>query len=69
MAQKFDCHLKLENGNTINLTSGKNELILEGEKGRIRVNRGGLTGKIIEEIVNDPSRVEWLDEEDACAPI
>lgn len=63
VAHQFDCQLKLENGNTINLTSGNNELILEGDQGRIRVNRGSLTGKIVEEIAADPARTEWLNEE------
>ena len=63
VAHTFDCNLKLENGNTINLVSGKNELILQGDKGKLRVNRGGLTGKPVEEILSDPSRKEWLDGE------
>lgn len=63
VAQTFDCNLKLQNGNTINLTSGTNELILEGDQGRIRVNRGSLTGKPVEEIEADPERKAWLDEE------
>ena len=63
VAESFDCLLTLSNGNTINLTSGKNELILEGEKGKIRVNRGGLTGKIVEEIAADKSESEKLDQE------
>lgn len=61
VAHKFDCNLKLPNGNTINLTSGPNELIFSGEKGRIRVNRGGLTGKPIEDLT-DADKL-WLDEE------
>ena len=50
VATKFDARIGLANGNTINLTSGPNELIISGEKGRIRVNRGGLTGKPVEEL-------------------
>ena len=61
VAAKFDCDMKLPNGNTINLTSGPNELIIQGELGKIRVNRGGLTGKPIEELT-DADR-QWLDEE------
>ena len=30
--------------------SGNNELIIKGDKGKIRVNRGGLTGKPAEEL-------------------
>ncbi len=63
VAHEFDCDLTLHNGNTINLTSGKNELILAGENGRIRVNRGGLTGRPVEEIQADRSAREKLDQE------
>jgi len=61
IAATFHCRMTLPNGNTINLVSGENELIIQGEKGRIRVNRGGLTGKPVEEM-NKPDR-EWLDAE------
>jgi len=50
VARTFDCSLTLPNGNVIQLTSGPNELVLEGEKGRIRVNRGGLHGKPVENL-------------------
>ena len=63
VAQKFDCDLTLANGNTIKLVSDRNELLIEGEKGRLRVNRGSLTGKIVDDIKNDPKQQEWLDEE------
>ncbi|MCA9166955.1 MAG: Gfo/Idh/MocA family oxidoreductase [Planctomycetales bacterium] len=63
VAQTFDCDLTLANGNTIKLVSDRNELLLEGEKGRLRVNRGSLTGKIVEDINADPKQKEWLDEE------
>jgi len=61
VAHTFDCHMKLANGNTINLTSGKNELIISGERGRIRVNRRTLTGKPIEELT--AADKDWLEEE------
>ena len=61
VAETFDCNLKLANGNTINLLSESNELIIEGEKGKIRVNRGGLTGKPIESLCEADKK--WLDEE------
>lgn len=61
VAHSFDCHLTLANGNTIDLVSGKNELIISGENGRIRVNRGNLTGKPIEEL--SAKDKEWLDQE------
>jgi myo-inositol 2-dehydrogenase / D-chiro-inositol 1-dehydrogenase len=69
----FDCDYLLPNGNTIHLTSGndktnkddrgKNEIIIQGDKGKIRVNRGGLTGKLINAINADESEKKWLDEE------
>jgi myo-inositol 2-dehydrogenase/D-chiro-inositol 1-dehydrogenase len=63
VARTFDCNLILPNGNTINLVSKDNELIIQGEKGRIRVNRGSLTGKPIEEIAQSKTDAEWLDRE------
>ncbi len=63
VAHQFDCNLKLANGNTINLVSDKNELLIEGDKGRIRVNRGSLTGQPVDEIMADAQQREWLDEE------
>ena len=63
VAQTFDCTMDFANGHQIVLNSGRNELILEGEKGRIRVNRGSLTGKIVEDIANDKSEQQKLDEE------
>ncbi len=63
VANKFEVFLKVPNGNEITLSSGKNELIIEGEKGKIRVNRGGLTGKPVEEIHASAQDKAWLDEE------
>jgi hypothetical protein len=53
--------MKFAGGNRIRLYSGPNELIISGEKGRIRVNRGGLTGKPVEELT--AADEERLDEE------
>ncbi|MDO4559187.1 MAG: hypothetical protein Q4C47_09490, partial [Planctomycetia bacterium] len=50
VATSFDVTAKYANGCEIRLTSGINELILSGDRGRIRVNRGGLTGKPVEEL-------------------
>lgn len=61
VARGFDCDMTLPNGNTIKLISGPNELVIEGELGKIRVNRGSLTGKPIEEL-SDADK-QWLDEE------
>ena len=50
VAVDFDCNFEFPGGHTARLYSGKNELIISGEKGRIRVNRGGLTGKPAEQL-------------------
>ncbi len=50
VAESFDCNMKFADGQEIRLYSGTNELIFSGEKGRIRVNRGGLTGKPVEQL-------------------
>jgi predicted dehydrogenase len=63
VAREFDCDLELPNGNTINLVSGKNELIIEGDKGKIRVNRGGITGRPVEEIERDAAARQRLAEQ------
>ncbi|HEY4761662.1 MAG TPA: hypothetical protein VIH42_13870, partial [Thermoguttaceae bacterium] len=74
----FDCNMLLPNGNTIFFTSGndkknpkdrgKNEIIISGKNGKIRVNRGpdnkgNLTGKIVEEINASQQEKQWLEEE------
>ena len=63
VATSFDCNLHFANGNVVNLVSRANELIISGELGRIRVNRGGLTGLPVEEIEASPADREWLDAE------
>jgi myo-inositol 2-dehydrogenase / D-chiro-inositol 1-dehydrogenase len=50
VAEDFDCTMKFADGQEIRLYSGTNELIFSGEKGRIRVNRGGLTGRPVESL-------------------
>ncbi|NLE37905.1 MAG: Gfo/Idh/MocA family oxidoreductase [Pirellulaceae bacterium] len=50
VAKSFDVTMRFAGGREIRLLSGDNQLILAGERGRIRVNRGGLTGKPIEEL-------------------
>jgi len=58
----FDCNLEFAGGHVCRLYSGVNELIISGEKGRIRVNRRvGLTGKPIEELT--PADDDWINEE------
>ncbi|MDO5554606.1 MAG: Gfo/Idh/MocA family oxidoreductase [Planctomycetia bacterium] len=61
-AESFDVLFKYENGNTLQLCSGPNEVIISGEKGRIRVNRGRLTGKPVEQLTKQ-------DEESLAAVI
>ncbi len=64
VARTFDCALSLPNGNTIRLaTLGGVETIISGDKGRIRVNRGGLTGRPVEVIAASAADSRWLDEE------
>lgn len=63
VARTFDCTLDFANGRQIVLNSGPNELLIEGDKGRIRVNRGGLTGKPVEEIEASEADKEWLQAE------
>jgi predicted dehydrogenase len=63
VARSFDTTGTFANGNEIRLTSGPNELIIEGEKGKIRVNRGSLTGKPVEDILASDQEKQWLAEE------
>ena len=50
VAVDFDYNLAFSDGQVCRLYSGENELTISGDKGRIRANRGGLTGKPIEEL-------------------
>lgn len=63
VARSFDCTMTLPNGNTINLNSVGNDLFIAGDKGHLAVNRGGLRGKFVEQLKNDPAQKQWLDEE------
>ncbi len=60
-AFEFDCNFEFPDGHTAKLSSGNNELIISGDKGRIRVNRGGLTGKPAEElgVAHKISKNDW----------
>ncbi len=62
VAYTFDVDVKLSTGNTIKITSGENQLLISGELGRIRVNRGTLTGKPVEEIDADPKAKQEIEE-------
>ena len=61
VATTFDCHYEFEGGHTARLYSGKNELIISGDRGKIRVNRGGLTGRPAERlgVSHRYSRNDW----------
>ena len=63
VARDFNVNMVLPNGNTISLISKNNELILGGELGKLRVNRGSLTGKIVEDIDASPTDKAWLADE------
>jgi len=62
VAHEFDVDIKLSTGNVIKLISGPNELLIEGENGKIRVNRGGLTGQPVEQIDADPQAKQEIEE-------
>ncbi len=63
-ALQFKIALTFANGNKIVVQDGPdNGVWFEGEKGKIFVNRGRLTGKIIEEINASETDKAWLDEE------
>lgn len=50
VAEQFDVDFTFADGCTLKLKSGENEVIIAGEQGRIRVNRGRLTGKPVEQL-------------------
>jgi len=60
VAKSFVCTFKLPNENTIELNSVNNEIIFEGDQGKIRVNRRALTGKPVREIEASESDQAWL---------
>ena len=61
VVRSFDVDLTLSTGNVIKLISGPNELLIVGEKGKIRVNRERLTGKPVEKIDADPKAKEEIE--------
>jgi predicted dehydrogenase len=58
--RKFNVTLTFSNGNKLIVCDGSNGILIEGEKGRVFVNRGKLTGKPIEDL--SPNDTEWLDQ-------
>ena len=63
VAKSFDCMMDFDGGHQVQLTSGGNELVISGDKGKIRVNRGGLTGKPVDEIAASTEETDWLNGE------
>jgi len=63
VAHEFDCTMQFANGHQITLNSGKNELIIQGELGRIRVNRGGLSGRAVEAVAQNKADQDWMNGE------
>jgi myo-inositol 2-dehydrogenase/D-chiro-inositol 1-dehydrogenase len=61
VAHRFHCFYRYATGQSIRLFSGVNELILSGSEERIRVNRGSLTGRIVEQMTK--SEKDKLDED------
>ncbi len=62
VAHSYDVDVRLSTGNTIKIVSGPNELLIGGELGRIRVNRGSLTGKPVEDLEKDPKGQAEIEE-------
>jgi len=62
VALSFDVGIQLSTGNKIRLTSGQNELVISGEEGRIRVNRGSLTGRPAREVDEDPKAKQEIED-------
>lgn len=62
VALSFDVGIQLSTGNKIRLTSGQNELVISGEEGRIRVNRGSLTGRPVREVDEDPKAKQEIED-------
>jgi myo-inositol 2-dehydrogenase / D-chiro-inositol 1-dehydrogenase len=58
----FECNMLLPNGNTIKLINAHSaDVIIEGEHGKVAVNRGGSRGKFIAAMKADPAQKDWLD--------
>ncbi|MBX3422432.1 MAG: Gfo/Idh/MocA family oxidoreductase [Pirellulaceae bacterium] len=62
VAHSFDVDVTLSTGNKIKVLSGTNELVITGELGKIRVNRGSLTGTPVEEVDADPQAKREIEE-------
>jgi predicted dehydrogenase len=62
VAFEFDVDINLSTGNKIKLISGDNALTLEGDLGKIRVNRERLTGKPVEDLEKDEKGRKEVEE-------
>ncbi len=62
-ATQFEVTLTFANKSSMVVNSSGNGILIEGEKGRIHVNRGRITGKPIEELTKADR--DWLVEEAA----
>ena len=63
VAHSFDCTLDYDGGHQIVLNSDSNDLTIEGEKGRIQVNRSRIAGKPIEDILESKTERDSLENE------
>jgi predicted dehydrogenase len=59
----YNCDIKLPNGAGIKFVSGRNLLTIEGENGKIEVNRGKLAGDPVKAIEGSEKDKQWLEEE------
>jgi len=63
-ANTFSITSTYKNGNKMIVQHGPdNGVWFEGDKGKIFVNRGRLTGTVVEEIAADPEQTAWLNTE------
>ncbi len=63
VATTFELNLQVPNGHTIKLIAHPSaNVYIEGEHGRLRVNRGGIHGKFVEHLKADPQEKAWLEE-------
>ena len=64
VAKTYECTMKLPNGNVATLVSKPGtDIHITGEKGRLSVNRGGLRGKFVKRLKDNPADKAWLNEE------
>jgi predicted dehydrogenase len=60
---RFTVHVNFPNDVLMEITSeGRNGILVEGDKGRIFVNRGTIAGKPIEELADNPLPGGWLED-------